>query len=286
MLYLPVILGGALLAFFSFATTGTPIPGTGLAKLQYFREHQLPLGDKFSFAKDSLYGFYKPLILFVLLAFVSALRPSFRLLALYLAAFLVVYFILFPGGLTHYWYRYQHFVLPFLMLFAAGGLFLATGFLKRFSLGPRVVIMALLLSGVGFGLVSHLTFMRASYYEDLNLSRSVRLPLVEWLEANTLEDEVIAAHDVGILGYYSGRRILDLVGLTNREVLPYHSTRTVRSYLLDERPGYLVVLTNHDRLYLKINPRNEPENFRLLKESGPVRGGFRFRVYKIRRRPG
>jgi len=41
----------------------------------------------------------------------------------------------------------------------------------------------------------------------------------EWLKANTPEDAVIAAHDIGALGYASERRILDLAGLVSPEIL-------------------------------------------------------------------
>jgi len=41
----------------------------------------------------------------------------------------------------------------------------------------------------------------------------------EWLRDNTPQDTVVAAHDIGPLGYASGRRILDLAGLVSPEVL-------------------------------------------------------------------
>jgi len=41
----------------------------------------------------------------------------------------------------------------------------------------------------------------------------------EWLAANTPDDAVIAAHDIGALGYASERRILDLAGLVSPEIL-------------------------------------------------------------------
>jgi len=41
----------------------------------------------------------------------------------------------------------------------------------------------------------------------------------EWLAANTPPDAVVAAHDIGALGYASERRILDLAGLVSPEIL-------------------------------------------------------------------
>lgn len=41
----------------------------------------------------------------------------------------------------------------------------------------------------------------------------------EWLAAHTPPDAVVAAHDIGALGYASERRILDLAGLVSPEIL-------------------------------------------------------------------
>ncbi|MCB1886340.1 MAG: hypothetical protein KDH20_01925 [Rhodocyclaceae bacterium] len=49
--------------------------------------------------------------------------------------------------------------------------------------------------------------------------RTCYLGLGEWLRANTPDDAVVAALDIGAVGYASGRRVLDLMGLVSPEVL-------------------------------------------------------------------
>ena len=42
-----------------------------------------------------------------------------------------------------------------------------------------------------------------------------------WIEKNTPEDAQVAAVEIGYIGYYSNRRIVDPHGLLHRESLPF-----------------------------------------------------------------
>jgi hypothetical protein len=62
-----------------------------------------------------------------------------------------------------------------------------------------------------------------------NIERARRLETVEvltrqaigeWLGRNTPDDAVVAAEPIGYIGYYSRRRILDLVGLVSPAMIP------------------------------------------------------------------
>jgi hypothetical protein len=78
--------------------------------------------------------------------------------------------------------------------------------------------------------------------------------------------EVLAAGDVGALGYYTGARILDTVGLISPQSVRYYplpATDYVINYaipadlILDERPDYLVILETYGRRSLLPDPRFE-----------------------------
>jgi hypothetical protein len=61
-----------------------------------------------------------------------------------------------------------------------------------------------------------------------------------YLAENAAPHAVVAAHEVGLIGYYSDRRILDLMGLTT----PLSKSERERSPLalvLERRPDYFVV---------------------------------------------
>ncbi len=75
-----------------------------------------------------------------------------------------------------------------------------------------------------------------------------QVALGEWLAANTAPGAVIACNDVGAIGYFAHRRVLDLLGLVTPEVMPYRKKYEIgrenyagRDFVLDRRPDYLVI---------------------------------------------
>jgi hypothetical protein len=72
----------------------------------------------------------------------------------------------------------------------------------------------------------------------------------EWLNKNTPPDAVIAAHDIGALGYASERRILDLAGLVSPEILEigrqvgFEAMVASGAWLKVEVPDYVYDRTN------------------------------------------
>jgi hypothetical protein len=67
------------------------------------------------------------------------------------------------------------------------------------------------------------------------------LPAARWIAGNTPRDVVIAAHDIGALGYFGERQILDLAGLISPEVIPFIRDEARLAAYLDQRhAAYLV----------------------------------------------
>ena len=61
-----------------------------------------------------------------------------------------------------------------------------------------------------------------------------------WIAANLPADAVVAVFDIGGIGYFSRRRIVDLGGLTDPAFVPHLYDHTVRRYLEDHRIDWLV----------------------------------------------
>jgi hypothetical protein len=62
-----------------------------------------------------------------------------------------------------------------------------------------------------------------------------------WLAANTPEDALIAAHDIGAIGYFTERPLLDLAGLVTPDVIPFiRNESRLGAYLDDQGADYLV----------------------------------------------
>ena len=69
-------------------------------------------------------------------------------------------------------------------------------------------------------------------------------------------DAIIASFDIGGIGYFSERRIVELGGLTNDELVPALWTGNIGAYLERKKVGYLVM-----PLGLGGSPAEEPWNF-------------------------
>jgi hypothetical protein len=60
-----------------------------------------------------------------------------------------------------------------------------------------------------------------AYATDVAIINGEMVVVAQWLDRNTPPDALIAAHDIGAIGYFTGRPILDLAGLISPEVIPF-----------------------------------------------------------------
>jgi len=98
-----------------------------------------------------------------------------------------------------------------------------------------------------------------------------------WVEAHTPEGAVIAAHDIGALGYYGRRRLVDLGGLTSTAGLAVlRDPRELAPFLTHAGSDYLVTFP---ALYPQVGAR-----CRAVFSSGgsisPALGGENMQVYR------
>ena len=59
-----------------------------------------------------------------------------------------------------------------------------------------------------------------AYRVDVNIIENELVASARWIEANTPPGALVAAHDIGAIGYFSRRPLLDLAGLISPEVIP------------------------------------------------------------------
>jgi len=271
-LALPGLFAGGTIALFSLLVNGT-LTGTGSAKWRFFQDDEQPLADKISIASDQigiLAGTVTPL---VVLAALVARRKETVLFALFWVPVLIAYVLLFPGGLNHYFYRYQHPVLPMLAVLAGGG----AAYLITLALSHRdYAVKGLVAAGLVVALVP--IAMQYEHWRDVYAQAS-RETLNE-LEAMALDlnsivapDETLAAHDIGALGYFAEFALLDMVGLVNDEVIPFHEGHDFITYFNQAEPDYLLTFPDWDLSFFRLFPQDHPERFELVKvyEGGPLR---------------
>ncbi len=95
----------------------------------------------------------------------------------------------------------------------------------------------------GLVLISLLMYAVAApvYARDVAFINTEMVATAAWVNANTPADSLIAAHDIGALGYFAQRPILDLAGLVSPEVIPFiRDEAQLKRYLDQQGADYLV----------------------------------------------
>ena len=270
------------------------MPGTAYTKAVFFGETPMPFINKAGFFKNRLLPFYGsfiyPASLFILPLMLFARRViTLPYLWFYFFIFYGAYFIAYPGAIQNYWNRYQHVFIPFIIMAIAVGAMAAGGMVKK-----RVVrILVMILIAVSIVYNQGISFINAdrTYAAEIISTRNPKIELALWLKRNTPDNALIALHDIGTVGYYSGRKMLDLVGLVNPEVTGYYldqqskrviplSQRNIIGFLKEKRPDYLVMFYEWDRFFNLLHSGNS-KYFQLLHTTLPLYPtAMRYRVFK------
>ncbi len=91
---------------------------------------------------------------------------------------------------------------------------------------------------------------RQKYFRNADQLKKEHRAAAEWARVFTGEGESIACLDIGCLGYYSRRRIIDLGGLTDPTIIPYLDKRRTGPYLLAKKTDYYFEMTRHGSEWL------------------------------------
>jgi hypothetical protein len=146
-------------------------------------------------------------------------------------AHLTVYALRLPVTYQHG--RYQMPVIPFFLLIGVGG----TAYLlrpaqvglhpARAELRPRTrtlllrVLSRTMIASTILVLLAFLGLGARAYATDVSFIQGEMVSTAHWLEANVPPDSLIAVHDIGAIGYFTPRPLLDLAGLVTPEVIPF-----------------------------------------------------------------
>jgi hypothetical protein len=253
----------AFIGGLSLAVNGS-IGGTASAKLRFFQEDGEKFQQKLTIAGDNIALFLSSILTLVALGMVAARKREVALFALFWIPVIVFYTLLFPGGLNHYFYRYQHPVLPLIAVLAgAGGASLLQSAVRGNLAAKLAVIAALVIVVVPVWNQYdrwRIVYRDASYETLVDLEGMVR-------DLNTIiqPDQTLATHDIGAVAYFGHFKVLDLVGLVNPDVIPYHKERAVNEYIELARPDYLLIFPDWDFFFLRLDPGSHPEQYELLK---------------------
>jgi Gpi18-like mannosyltransferase len=243
---------------FSFLYFGSPIPNSvpgkkALYSATIWETPKWRIFWEFLFLRIKI-GW--PMLLLALAGVYSVLTRAKSYLIIALWAVLYFLFFLLGAAKMHMWY-YVPFYLGYLILVALGfGLAFekADGFWKkRVGALSRGTTAAASLKTLRIVVISFVCLLAGlAYFQQMK--RTVRLVTIEqialedihksiglWLSENTLPTDTVCAEDIGYMGYYSGRRILDQDGLVSPQVIPFNKSRDRLGFLRKYRPAYFVI---------------------------------------------
>jgi hypothetical protein len=80
-----------------------------------------------------------------------------------------------------------------------------------------------------------------AYAQDVAVIESEMVTAAKWVSANVPENDLVAAHDIGALGYYAHHDLVDLAGLVSPQVIPFiRDEAKLADYLDAQHVDYLV----------------------------------------------
>jgi len=80
-----------------------------------------------------------------------------------------------------------------------------------------------------------------SYALDVAFIESEMVQTAKWVSQNIDMGEIIAAHDIGALGYFDSHELIDLAGLISPEVVPFiRDENRLAEFLTESGAGYLI----------------------------------------------
>ena len=242
---------GAAYAAFNLALSGSLFPNTFAAKLKYYSAG----GQAFPSQLLSFLG-AEHMIMIAPLAAVGVLRVIVALVRRQPAPLLIPLFWS-AGMIIAYWWklpylyqngRYLMPILPFVFLLGLGGLqellklaHEKSSLIRTKNTQRAIEAIALV---VIVGSTASAAWQLQDYYrETCRYIAERQVATALWVRGHLPDDAVVATHDVGALAYYSGRRIVDMVGLISPEMID-HIGRLDKllEYLQKQKVTHLAVL--------------------------------------------
>jgi hypothetical protein len=244
---------------FNLTVSGTLWPNTLYAKqVEYRSSLGLPLRF-WQVLAPTLVGAQILLLPGFLLAIYYLIRRRTWTAILPLAwwlGFLLVYALLLPVGYQHG--RYTMPTIPILLLYGTWGTAAwlrprSPHLLVRVSsqaLPVAVALLALLFWGRG----------ALAYRDDVALIQGEMVATARWLQDHTEPGDLLAVHDIGAVGYFSQRSLLDLAGLITPEVIPFMTDAPrLADWIVERGAEYAVFFPDFSSTYVQLaaDPRFE-----------------------------
>ena len=139
-------------------------------------------------------------------------------------------------------YQHGRYLIPAMPVYLS---LAAAGWLRWLNLTSKISwerIVSRVVVGVGAATMFVFWLLGArAFARDVGVIQTEMVETALWVNENTPESSTIGAHDIGALGYFGERRILDLAGLVSPDVIPFiRDEARLAQYLDLNSADYLV----------------------------------------------
>jgi len=113
---------------------------------------------------------------------------------------------------------------------------------------------------------------------------AMQVHLGRWVDTNLPRTARIAANDIGAIGYFSRREVIDLMGLVTPEIIPFRRRGEpgVMRYLKEACPQYVIIFPAWFPQIASSTETLEPV-YRVRLERNEVAGAAEMVVYRLAR---
>ena len=157
-------------------------------------------------------------------------------------ALIVMYAAYLPAYFQHG--RYVIPALPALLLVGVIGSF---GLLNavRGSMFGRVLVRSALIAGAAVFAYFAFIWGPSIYRTDVRIIEEEMVTAARWVADNLPDDELLVLHDIGAVGYFAPRPLLDVAGLISPEIVNYMGdTEAMWSYIQERGGRYMMAFAD------------------------------------------
>lgn len=202
----------------------------------------------------------------------------FLLLPLWVVALIALYAAWLPAH-----YQHGRYVIPAVPSWIIAGGIGTYGLIRagRHSFLGRTFSRVLALTSALIFVFCAFVLGLSAYKTDVAIINEEMVATAHWVDENIPESEFVAIHDIGAVGYFTERPILDIAGLVSPEVVPALGDPEALWSLIEDR-GAVYLIAFPDQI-----PNDDPSDPRLCEVfstqgvSAIRAGGANMRTYRL-----
>jgi hypothetical protein len=266
-----------LYLLFNLMLSGNPFPNTFYAKQAEYTAWQVtPLLNKIGLTfLQILTGPSVVLLPGVIVWLVRAIRArDWGTLSgmIWFIGYVLIYALRLPP------YQHGRYLIPAMPIMFLWGLLGVGTILQKVVNKPTIKLLRMswvaIIALVSIGFVG---IGAKSYAQDVAYIETEMVATAKWTKANLPPEALVAAHDIGALGYFDDHKLIDLAGLVSPEVIPFlRDESRIADYLTQNGVDYFIAFPG---LYPEIAARSK-EVFTTHGSIAPMLGGENLSVYQ------